>query len=683
MSTSTPEIIVSAEDLAEAYSLHPSDHPGLLLISNAFDGSGFGSWKRAMTIALSTKSKLYFVDGSLARPAVGSPDLKKWTKCNDMVMSWILNVLSKNIADSIIYAKTARQMWVELEERFGQINGAKLYQVKKEICTISQGAEDITSYFTKVKSLWDQLDDLDEIPICTCSSADKMLKREQNQKLLQFLMGLNDDYNSIRGNILMMSPLPTISQVYSMLVQEEKQREIRSSGHFLGDSASLAVEAYKPTFAHKRRQENANSRFDKTEPRRAGQSNLFCSYCKKPGHSVDKCYRLHGFPPNFKFRNPTRIAALVQTHDIDHTSDNQHTSVSVPGLTPEQSSQLMALLQNVQLNTEAQGINQAPSSAFTSFAGITLHRYRQNLCLLSSLVDWNNIWIIDTGASDHMCHNKALFTAFFSLTTPIAVTLPNGKKEIVTHSGTVIVTQDLVLHGVFYIPNFKYNLLSVSKLSSQDGSIVFFTPKYCIMQAPLVKKPQVLGELIGGLYLLQFRHTTSPAVTASSTCFQDDFASSLSTACSAKGSLHDILTWHARLGHLSLSKLLSLNLFSKDVSKDIIKQCMICSKARQHRLPFPHSQIHSSHVFELVHIDLWGPYRVQTYNGYKYFLTIVDDYSRTTWTHLLATKSNALPLIRAFVEMVFTQFSAKVQTIRSDNALELGLSKDAAQFFSS
>jgi len=105
-----------------------------------------------MTIALSTESKLYFADGSLAKPQPGSLNFKKWMKCNDMVMSWILNVLTKTIADSIIYAKSARQMWVELEKRYGQINGAKLYQVKKEMCNVSQGANDIATYFTKVKS---------------------------------------------------------------------------------------------------------------------------------------------------------------------------------------------------------------------------------------------------------------------------------------------------------------------------------------------------------------------------------------------------------------------------------------------------------------------------------------------------------------------------------------------------
>jgi len=63
-----------------------------------------------MLIALSTKSKLYFVDGSLPRSQATSREWKKWTKCNDMVLSWILNVLTTNIADIVIYAKTARQM---------------------------------------------------------------------------------------------------------------------------------------------------------------------------------------------------------------------------------------------------------------------------------------------------------------------------------------------------------------------------------------------------------------------------------------------------------------------------------------------------------------------------------------------------------------------------------------------
>ena len=69
-----------------------------------------------------------------------------------------------------------------------------------------------------------------------------------------------------------------------------------------------------------------------------------------------------------------------------------------------------------------------------------------------------------------MCHDKDLFTTLRCLPKPIAVTLPNGRKEFVTHSGTVRVTKNLVIHGVLYVPSFRYNLLSVSRLSNYDGS---------------------------------------------------------------------------------------------------------------------------------------------------------------------------------------------------------------------
>ena len=167
-----------------------------------------------------------------------------------------------------------------------------------------------------------------------------------------------------------------------------------------GDSASLAVEVYKLNHVHTGRMEriegrleNVSNRFERTE---AKKSNLFCNYCKKTRHSIGKCYRLHGFPPNFKFKNPRRIAALVHNGDQEnmlsvqeHNSFESQSTITVAGLTQEQSSQLIALLQNVQAtksghNTFYQGSDySAPSTAFTSFVGIGTTGHSQNLCLLS------------------------------------------------------------------------------------------------------------------------------------------------------------------------------------------------------------------------------------------------------------------------------------------------------------
>lgn len=76
--------------------------------------------------------------------------------------------------------------------------------------------------------------------------------------------------------------------------------------------------------------------------------------------------------------------------------------------------------------------------------------------------------------------------------------------------------------------------------------------------------------------------------------------------------------------------------------------CDVCAQARQHKLPFTKSQIHTTTLFELVHVDTWGPYNTPTHEGYKYFFTIVDDFSRATWTFLLTTRRDTSYALKKF-----------------------------------
>jgi len=97
-------------------------------------------------------------------------------------------------------------------------------------------------------------------------------------------------------------------------------------------------------------------------------------------------------------------------------------------------------------------------------------------------------------------------------------------------------------------------------------------------------------------------------------------------------------------------------------------------------LPFHNNCISSKKPFELIHVDTGGLYHTKTHLGHRYFLTMVDDYTRSTWTHLMVTKDEVFYLTKSFVAIVQTQFKSIVQIIRSDNALELGLSNEALDF---
>ncbi|XP_075079781.1 uncharacterized protein LOC142165034 [Nicotiana tabacum] len=185
--------------------------------------------EESVLIALSAKSKMGFIDGTCPALAIASKDYQSWSRCNDMVTSWLLNSLSKDIGDSVIYSKTARELWTGLEYMFGQSNRAKLYHLQKELAGLVQVTSDIATYFIKLKCLWDELDSLNSNIKYTCTficEGKKVVEKSQeDQRLIQFLMGLNEAYDPTRGTILMMNTLPNINHAYSLILQDENQKE--------------------------------------------------------------------------------------------------------------------------------------------------------------------------------------------------------------------------------------------------------------------------------------------------------------------------------------------------------------------------------------------------------------------------------------------------------------------------
>lgn len=82
--------------------------------------------------------------------------------------------------------------------------------------------------------------------------------------------------------------------------------------------------------------------------------------------------------------------------------------------------------------------------------------------------------------------------------------------------------------------------------------------------------------------------------------------------------------------------------------------CTVCPLAKQKRLSFPNHNHLSACSFDLIHVDIWGPYHTPTVEGYRYFLTIVDDHSKTTWLYLMQLKFEVRPLLESFITMIHT-----------------------------
>ncbi|KAH0731086.1 hypothetical protein KY289_002274 [Solanum tuberosum] len=119
-------VTITNNDSTSALYVHPSDSPGMMLVPVHFVGAGYLSWKRGVMRDLSVKNKLEFIDGSYVKPAVNSSMSRQWQRCDDMVTSWILHSLTKEISDSVEYVNDSVELWKELEDRYNQTNRAKL-----------------------------------------------------------------------------------------------------------------------------------------------------------------------------------------------------------------------------------------------------------------------------------------------------------------------------------------------------------------------------------------------------------------------------------------------------------------------------------------------------------------------------------------------------------------------------
>lgn len=288
----------STVDPSSEMYVHHNDPTNYNLTTQKLNGDNYTHWKSSAEISLIAKNKLGFVTGTCKKPSDDESLIAQWERSNNLVISWLIHSIEPDISNSVLYCKTAVEIWDELSDRFGQSNAPRIYQVQRELASASQGSSSISCYFTHLKTLWDEYLSKIEVPVCACGKS--FVKLLQSQQVMQFLMGLNDDFKTARGSILMMHPLHNLSQVYRLILQEEKQRGCNNVTNILSDSAAFA--SYQiPIYGKNMNDRNytGNSGFNRPEvvygiAPNGKKSKFFCQHCKIWGHSIDRCFKVHG-----------------------------------------------------------------------------------------------------------------------------------------------------------------------------------------------------------------------------------------------------------------------------------------------------------------------------------------------------------------------------------------------------
>lgn len=98
--------------------LHPNDHAGVQLVGVPLSGNNFYTWSRAMRRALGARNKLDFINGNFSEPSSDSPYYKAWLKADYMVSTWIINSMTKELANAFQYIDDSHRLWDEIQQRF-------------------------------------------------------------------------------------------------------------------------------------------------------------------------------------------------------------------------------------------------------------------------------------------------------------------------------------------------------------------------------------------------------------------------------------------------------------------------------------------------------------------------------------------------------------------------------------
>ena len=455
--------------------------------------------------------------------------------------------------------------------------------------------------------------------------------QEHINKVRDLADQLNEiDLDTVKDQDLAMTLLCSLPDRYDSLIVSLESRPSKDLTSDYVINRLLAEECRQ----HEQAQTNNESIVQSANKARVTSAQVKCTYCKKPNHNEATCYRKYGYPVghplhgvNKQHQQASAVQAVVGSSNVNNTNTLNYSAVSV--------------------------------SAVSCLTASTYY------CTSSSMLGW----LIDSGASTHICHQRSAFTSLRPLHQHVSISVADGRLIRAIAIGNITIDvccaitnqwSTIILHDVLFAPDLKMNLLSVSRLT-HNGMIVTFTKNQCRISYEDNRMIAISIRDLSDLYRLTSRRLNDR----------------VSANASAKVNNSDTKLWHARLGHLNTEAMQRLvrkqmvdGLPSALPTTDI-GVCEGCALGKSHRTAMPkHGTSRTTRLLELVHTDICGPMQVDSLGGKKYFITFIDDYSRAIVIRTITKKSEALDSFVIFKAWAENQTGQRIKTLRSDRGGE-------------
>ena len=281
--------------------------------------------------------------------------------------------------------------------------------------------------------------------------------------------------------------------------------------------------------------------------------------------------------------------------------------------------------------------------------------------LNTSMVNSDCTWYIDSGATQHFSPNKELFTDFETIDN-YKVNIANGSTVDVVGKGKIILNiihnnkpRTITITNVQYAPKMSFNLLSVSQLNENGAEIVFKTNK-CL----IYKNNQLIVEIEKQNNSYQINGTV------------DSITENIATYANKSV---DLKQWHLRLGHSGIDQLKATITKNNSINKNILNfnsdwNCKTCYKGKLSVKPIVGNLVKANKPLEIIYSDVCGPIQVNSIDGFRYYVSFIDDFTRMSIVMLIKTKSDISTAFQEYVNLVQNQLKFKIKTLHSDNGTE-------------
>ncbi|KAJ8632465.1 hypothetical protein MRB53_025801 [Persea americana] len=301
-----------------------------------------------------------------------------------------------------------------------------------------QAGGSIEKYYTDLQGLWREIDFCRPNQMKCAGDIQKYNSILQEDRVYVFLDGLDDWLDKVRNDVLQLQPFPTVEQAYAHVRREDIRQAVMTSGSDITPGAVMASKGFKPGKPRSKPQSNGGK----------------CTHCGNMKHTCETCFKLHGYPEWWNdFQAPKKC---------EGTSTNEGMGRAVVA------------------SAEPQLSLTAPPESTNPFT----HLSDQGNCgqvLVTCHGHDDSMWIIDSGATDHMTFDSHDFS---HITQPrrTHTANANGVQYPVTGAGTVALSSSLSLNHTLLVPSLSNKLLSVSQVTTDLNCVVLMYPTFCLLQ---------------------------------------------------------------------------------------------------------------------------------------------------------------------------------------------------------